>query len=153
MAVITSVRPMTIGQLAAAARTSITRVRFYERAGLFSCACRTVGGHRKYDGEQLRRLLFILKAREFGFGLKQISALLMLTSTKQAPCAQARTLATRHLASVRAEIAQLTKLEQILADAIEGCSDNRGSICPVLELLNCSPTPQPTSSAAKVNSV
>jgi len=144
---------MTIGELAAAAGTSITRVRFYERAGLLRCACRTAGGHRKYDHEQLRQLVFILTAREFGLGVEQIKGLLALIARGQASCGQVQQLAATHLAQVRARIAHLTALEQILATAIDGCADNPASVCPVLDLLNCSSIAQPSCSTAKIDSV
>lgn len=153
MLVITTARPMTIGELAEAAGTSVTRVRFYERAGLLGCARRTPGGHRKYDQEQLQRLMFILRAREFGFGLEQIRMLLPLIGEDQASCRQVQRVAATRLADVRHKIAQLTELERALADAIEGCETDLASICPVLKLLNCSPSLQPGPSTAKVDCV
>jgi MerR family transcriptional regulator, mercuric resistance operon regulatory protein len=128
-------RAMTIGGLAAASATPISAIRYYERIGLLPAPARTAGGHRSYTPEHLRRLLFICRARELGFGVEQVRLLLTLSDPRRASCAEVRTLAARHLEDIRARMRQLRKAESILADMIAHCSGEAGLPCPVLSAL------------------
>jgi MerR, DNA binding len=84
-------------------------------------------------------LRFIRRARELGFGIEDIRALLALSARELAFCAQARDIAAARLADVRAKRDDLAKLETILADTIAQCDAQCGSgvtpACPVLEVL------------------
>jgi MerR family transcriptional regulator, mercuric resistance operon regulatory protein len=84
-------------------------------------------------------LRFIRRARELGFGIEDIRALLALSARELASCAQARDIAVARLADVRAKRDDLAKLETILADTIAQCDAQCGSgvtpACPVLEVL------------------
>jgi MerR family mercuric resistance operon transcriptional regulator len=46
-----------------------------------------------------------------------------------------RAIASRHLYDVRAKIADLTRLERLLAKTIKQCSGKAVSECPVLDVL------------------
>jgi len=134
---------MTIGVLAAAGRTQITTIRFYERAGLMPPAARTAGRHRCYTNDHVRRLMFIRRAREMEFSIEEIRTLLVLTEPAPTSCEDARRLASAHLKKIGRTIARLRKLETLLAGAVVQCSGKPLSACPVLELLS-SPLESPT---------
>ena len=54
------------------------------------------------------------------------------------PCDDAKAIAAKHLASLRAKLNNLVKLERIIASAIDRCS---GSVeCPVLEIIETAGT-------------
>ena len=59
---------LTIGTLARRAGSNVETVRYYERIGLMPEPPRTAGGHRLYGEEHVRRLYFIRRCRELGFG-------------------------------------------------------------------------------------
>ena len=128
---------MTIGALAAASGIKITTVRYYERAGLMPAPMRTAGRHRNYTSAQLRRLLFICRARELEFSIEEISLLLILAEPARAKtsCREVQHVAAAHLKKLRQKITGLMKVEAMLADAVERCSGKRIPSCPVLELL------------------
>ena len=67
---------MRIGQLASAARTKVSAVRYYERAGLLAPTSRTPSGYREYGEDALRRIALIRRAKEVGFSLREVRALL-----------------------------------------------------------------------------
>lgn len=129
-------RGLGIGALAAAAGVNLETVRYYERIGLMPHPARTSGGHRSYDTGHVRRLAFIRRARELGFALGDIRALLALAAPGQASCADVRDIASAHLAAVRARLADLARLEAILADTVTQCTGDRSPTCPVLDILD-----------------
>lgn len=133
---ITRQRGVTIGQLAKAAGVNLETVRYYERIGLMPAPARTGGGHRAYDAQHIRLLAFIRRARELGFGIDDVRALLALCAPGHRSCADVRMIAGAHLAKVRAKLADLAKLETILAETIARCSGEPSPPCPVLDMLD-----------------
>ena len=65
----------------------------------------------------------------------EVRALLDLGGPGKASCAEVRTIAARHLEEVRAKIADLRKLERLLAKTIARCSDRKVPDCPVIDIL------------------
>jgi MerR family mercuric resistance operon transcriptional regulator len=131
-------RGLTIGKLADTAGVNRETVRYYERIGLMPEPGRTPGGHRSYGREHARRLAFIRRARELGFGTEEVRALLGLAEPGHTSCAEVKTIAARHLARVHAKIADLTKLERVLTVTIKFCSGGSTPSCPVLDMLDSS---------------
>ena len=69
---------MTIGQVAERAGVGIETVRFYERRGLIPRPTRPATGYRNYPHDAVARIVFIRRAKELGFSLKEILELLSL---------------------------------------------------------------------------
>lgn len=132
-------RGLTIGRLAAAAGAHLETVRYYERIGLMPRPGRTDGGYRSYDAEHVRRLRFIRRARDLGFGIREIEALLALAEPAPASCAEVRALTMAHLREVRAKIADLRRLEKLLARTVAQCSGPEAPACPVVDMLREGP--------------
>jgi MerR family mercuric resistance operon transcriptional regulator len=138
-----SARGLTIGELAGLSGVNLETVRYYERIGLMPCPDRTEGGHRLYGDPELRRLTFIRRGRELGFGTQAIRALLDLAAPGRRSCEDVRTIAGAHLTEVQAKLSDLERLEAILAQTIRHCeSDASAPACPVLEMLEA-PLPPP----------
>lgn len=127
---------LTIGKLAFAAGVNLETVRYYERIGLMPKPARTNSGHRAYEEAHVRRLAFIRRARELGFGIDDIRALLALAEPARGSCAEVRGIAQAHLDEVPAKLADLAKLERILAETIARCSGDPAPPCPVLDMLD-----------------
>lgn len=126
----------TIGRLAAMSGVNLETIRYYERIDLMPSPGRTGGGHRVYDHGHRRRLTFIRRARDLGFGIEEIRALLALAEPQRRSCDEVQHLASEHLRKVRAKINDLTRLEAILATTVEQCDANASApFCPVLDLL------------------
>ena len=74
---------LTIGRLSTRAAVNIETVRYYERIGLLPSPPRTEGGHRLYGEPHVKRLTFVRRARELGFTLEEIRALLRLADERE----------------------------------------------------------------------
>ena len=93
------------------------------------------GRYRLYGTEDVARLAFVRRARELGFTLDEVRALLGMATDGQAACADARRLAETHLAGVRAKIADLRAIEVALAEAVQRCDAGEAPGCPLIETL------------------
>lgn len=124
----------TIGELAKKASVNIQTIRFYERQGILKPVERLDSGYRKYDSESLKRLHFILQAKELGFSLREIQDLLGLRVKSVQACDRVRAKADQKLAEVRRKIVQLKNLEKTLKGLISDCELRQVSdCCPILE--------------------
>lgn len=127
---------LTIGKLAALSRVNLETVRYYERIGLMPEPDRTEGGHRLYAEAHRQRLAFIRRGRELGFSIEDIRALLELAEPGHRSCDDVQAIAAAHLAAVRTKIADLARLEGILAATVSRCAAGAATpSCPVLEML------------------
>jgi MerR family mercuric resistance operon transcriptional regulator len=122
--------------LAKSAGVNLETVRYYERIGLMVPLDRKEGGHRAYDQKAMKRLAFVRQARELGFSIADIRALLTLAAPGQNSCAEVKEVASAHLASVQTKLADLAKLETILRATIAQCRENPSPTCPVLDMLD-----------------
>lgn len=114
---------------------NLETVRYYEKIGLVPEPPRTAGGYRTYDTTHEQRLRFVLRARELGFSLDDIRALLRLVDQRDQPCAEARAVAAAHLEDVQAKIADLKRIERALKAVVAQCADGALPECPLIETL------------------
>jgi MerR family transcriptional regulator, mercuric resistance operon regulatory protein len=125
-----------IGELSRRTGVNIETIRYYEKIKMLQAPPRTEGGHRVYGPTERRALAFIRRSRELGFTLDEIRALLNLGAPGNATCADVREIAMHHLEHIRAKIADLKKLERLLAKTIAQCSGDAAPDCPVLDILD-----------------
>jgi MerR family mercuric resistance operon transcriptional regulator len=127
---------LTIGRLASSSGVNLETIRYYERIGLMPEPGRSQGGHRLYQDAHQRGLRFIRRSRDLGFGIDAIRALLGLAEPGRRSCGEVRTIAEAHLLGVRARIADLVRLECVLAETVARCgAPGATPCCPVLEVL------------------
>ena len=101
---------MLIGTFSERTGCHIETIRYYERIKLLPKPPRTEGGHRLYDREQVKRLVFIRRSRELGFSLDEIRTLLRLVDGKRYTCQEVKTITETHLEDVKRKIADLRRL-------------------------------------------
>ena len=128
-------RRLGIGALAAASGVKVETVRYYERAGLMPRPPRTAGGHRVYGEDDRRRLAFIRRCRELGFPLDAVRELLRLVDRGTVTCGEVQAVTLARLEEVRAKIADLGRLEAVLADMAASCEGGASPECPVIDAL------------------
>ena len=123
------------GELAREAGCNFETIRYYETIGLIPHPPRSEGRHRLYGHEHVNRLRFILRGRELGFSIEEIRALLAIEGGGGG-CGDAYALTTQHLAVVKRKIADLRRLERILATAAAACARDTSPDCPIIEALS-----------------
>lgn len=127
---------LTIGKLSQLTGVNIETIRYYEKVGVLPAASRTESGRRVYGSTETRILAFIRRARELGFSLDEIRALLRLGGPEKASCREVRKIAAHHLEDIRSKISDLRKLERLLDKTVAQCTGTTAPDCPVLEILD-----------------
>lgn len=127
---------MPIGELSRLSGVNIETIRYYERIKMLPAPQRSASGRRVYGVTELRMLAFVRRSRELGFSLNEIRALLRLGAPGKASCSEVKVIATHHLEDIRAKLADLKKLERLLAKTVARCSGKKAPNCPVLDILD-----------------
>ncbi len=135
MAKITKTRGYPIGQMSRLTGVNIETIRYYERIGILPKPDRTAGGNRQYSHDQLKRLSFVARSRALGFSLNEIRSLFEMVDRDDFSCSEVHTLTTGHLASVRAKIDHLQRLETALEGMAAKCSRGDVPDCPIIDTL------------------
>lgn len=126
---------VSIGELSRRTGVNIETIRYFEKVGLIEKPPRTEGGHRVYAEQHLRALSFIKRARELGFTPAEVRAILNLGGPGKACCDEVRDVAVHHLDQVRRKIADLARIERLLASTVETCSGGHVPQCAVMDLI------------------
>lgn len=130
-----SAKRLQRAELARRTGCNLETIRYYEKIDMIPDPPRTASGYRVYDEAHVSRLRFILRARELGFSIQQIRGLLDLVDGGTQTCAEVKERTGRHLADVRAKIADLKRIEKVLAETAAQCSGDDVPECPVLQAL------------------
>ncbi|WP_271893411.1 MerR family transcriptional regulator [Candidatus Phyllobacterium onerii] len=125
----------SIGELARRTQVKVPTIRYYEQIGLLAPPPRTEGQQRRYDKKSIARLAFIRHARELGFNIEAIRALLSLQDNPDQSCNVADRIASARLAEVEDRIASLSALRTELQRMLEECACGRVAECRVIETL------------------
>lgn len=128
---------LTRGEMALRSGVGLETVRFYEQKGLLPAPRRSPVGYRQYTAEDLKRLLFIQKAKTLGFSLAEIGDLLSLRLDPGRSCRDVREFARKKIGEIGGRIAGLRKMRAVLEKLEKACRTRSSSLgeCPILEAL------------------
>ena len=127
---------LSIGLLSKRTRVNTETIRYYERIGMLPKPSRTAGGHRLFADEHQQRLIFIRRARELGFSLDQVRALLGLTGGRRMTCAKVKGITEQHIADIRQRVKDLKHIERVLTEMVAHCPGGEKPDCPILNALD-----------------
>ena len=130
-------RELKIGELAEWTGISVPTIRYYEQIGLLPRAPRQAGGQRVYGRDDVERLTFIRRCREFDFSIDQVRALVAIVHDPKSSCIDARDMAAEHLTAVRTKMRELKALERSLVAFVKlcdtACAGGPGPECVILD--------------------
>jgi DNA-binding transcriptional MerR regulator len=122
-----------IGEVSRLTGVKVPTIRYYEDAAMLPPARRSAGNRRMYNDKAVKRIAFIRHARNLGFSMSDIKALIALQDNPAQSCKQADTIARARLAEIELRIGHLQSLQAELQAMIgRGCRQ-RVSQCRVIE--------------------
>ena len=124
---------MNIGEAAKASGVSAKMIRHYEENGFIPKAARTASGYRTYRESDVHVLRFIRRARDLGFSLKEIKALLGLWGNRRRASGDVKRLAMKHVAELDARILEMQAMRRTLVSLAEHCHGDDRPDCPILD--------------------
>lgn len=127
---------LKIGELAKAFDISSDTIRYYETEGLLLPCRRSASGYRLYDQANYAALEFIINAKMIGFTLQEIKYLLHIDTHKSTySCQTVKAFVDEKRASVQQQLAQLRRMDKLLANLSESCNGGGVSAqhCSILD--------------------
>jgi DNA-binding transcriptional MerR regulator len=132
----TAPKGLSIGELARRSGCKVLTVRYYEEIGLLPKSDRSDGNQRIFPGSSVERLAFVRHSRDLGFSIDDIRDLLRLSDNPDISCADADSIARRHLAEVEQRLTSLAALKIELERMVVMCRGGSISDCRVIETLS-----------------
>lgn len=121
-----------IGQAAVASGVSAKMIRHYEEIGVIPAAGRTYANYRIYSQNEVHSLQFVRRARDLGFSMKQIQALLGLWQERR-PSKEVKRLALEHVQELEVKIREMQAMKRTLEALADHCHGDNRPECPILE--------------------
>jgi Cu(I)-responsive transcriptional regulator len=124
---------MNIGEASKQAAVSAKMIRHYESLGLLPKVARSDAGYRQYDDAAVHTLRFIRRARDLGFGMREIENLLALWRNRKRASGQVKRIALEHAADLQRRIAEMQAMQRTLEHLAHCCSGDDRPDCPILD--------------------
>ena len=126
---------MTISKVAEAAGMSVKTVRYYGNIELVAAPQRSASGYRLNDARSLRKLIFVRRARSFGFSIEECRELLNLYHDTGRTSADVKRIAEGRLAEIEQKQRDLKSLQSALSYLVHACRGDQRPECPILNYL------------------
>ncbi|SEM51517.1 transcriptional regulator, MerR family [Sphingomonas gellani] len=126
---------MNIGGASTASGVSQRMIRHYEAIGLIPPPVRLDSGYRDYADADVHRLRFIANARDLGFPIEEIGALLGLWQDRQRSSAEVKALAMARADELGRKAAALEAMRGTLMALADTCHGDDRPSCPILDRL------------------
>lgn len=126
---------MNIGEASKATGISAKMIRHYESVGLLPPARRTDAGYRQYAARDVHTLRFIRHARDLGFSIAEIGALVGLWQDRERPSRAVKALAERHIRDLDAKAHEILAMKNALETLARCCHGDDRPDCPILDTL------------------
>lgn len=123
---------MNIGEASKATGISVKMLRYYEEIGLVRPALRAYSGYRVYSDRDISMLRFVRRARDLGFQVKQIAALLDLWQDGSRASADVKSLAMDHVRELERRRRELDEMIGTLEHLAHNCHGDGRPDCPIL---------------------
>jgi Cu(I)-responsive transcriptional regulator len=110
-------------------------IRHYEKIGLIPAPPRRDSGYRDYADADVGRLRFVAHARDLGFPVEEIRALLGLWQDRSRSSADVKALATARAEELGRKALALEQMRATLIDLATRCHGDDRPECPIIETL------------------
>lgn len=124
---------MNIGAVSKAAGLPTKTVRYYADIGLVSPSGRNQSGYREYGETEVRKLIFVRRARTFGFNVKECKELIGLYENKERSSRDVKRLALQRIEEIETKMSELQSLHDELSHLAKSCQGDDRPDCPIIK--------------------
>ncbi len=124
-----------IGEASARSGVSAKMIRHYESLSLLPKVGRTASGYRQYGPREVHTLRFVRRARELGFSMVEIAALLKLWQNRRRASADVKRIALSHVADLDRRMSEMAAMKRTLESLAACCHGDDRPDCPILDEL------------------
>ena len=124
---------LNIGEAAQRSGVSAKMIRHYEDLGLLRKIARTASGYRQYSDADIHSLRFIRRARDLGFGMKEIESLLGLWQNRKRASKDVKRIALARIEDLQRRIDEMQTMKRALEQLAHCCHGDARPECPILD--------------------
>ena len=123
---------MNIGEASQLSGIQSKLIRHYEAIGLIPKVQRSGSGYRVYTESDVHILIFVKRARNLGFSMKEIKKLIGLWRNKTRKSSDVKNLVLHHIEDMEHKIQELQEMVQTLKHLSQHCQGDHRPNCPIL---------------------
>ncbi len=127
---------MKIGLVAKLSNLTVKTVRYYADINIVNPGRNPKTGYRSYSSDDVAKLQFIRKARQFNFSIDECRELLSLYQDKNRSSREVKRLTTEKILEIDTKLLELNSLKNQLKHLVSNCQGNDRPDCPILDALS-----------------
>lgn len=127
---------MKIGLVAKLSNLTVKTVRYYADINIVNPGRNPKTGYRSYSSDDVAKLQFIRKARQFNFSIDECRELLSLYQDKHRSSKEVKRLTTEKILEIDTKLEELNSLKNQLKHLVSNCQGNDRPDCPILDALS-----------------
>jgi|TARA_B110000908_G_scaffold20665_1_gene23144 Cu(I)-responsive transcriptional regulator len=126
---------MNIGKAAKLSGLTVKTVRYYANINLVKPYQDRDTAYRDYSDEDIAKLQFIGKARQFNFNIEDCRVLMSLYEDKNRPSKEVKELTLEKISEIDKKLSELKNLRDQLSYLAKNCHGDNKPDCPILDAL------------------
>jgi len=127
---------LKIGLVAKLSNLTVKTVRYYADINIVNPGRNPKTGYRSYSSDDVAKLQFIRKARQFNFSIDECRELLSLYQDKNRSSREVKRLTTEKILEIDTKLLELNSLKNQLKHLVSNCQGNDRPDCPILDALS-----------------
>ena len=127
---------MNIGKAAKLSGLTVKTVRYYANINLVKPYQDIDTAYRDYSDEDIAKLQFIGKARQFNFNIEDCRTLMSLYEDKKRSSKEVKELTLEKISEIDKKLSELKNLRDQLSYLAKNCHGDNKPNCPILEALS-----------------
>ena len=126
---------MNIGKAAKLSGLTVKTVRYYANINLVKPYQDRDTAYRDYSDEDIAKLQFIAKARQFNFNIEDCRTLMSLYEDKKRSSKEVKELTLEKISEIDKKLSELKNLRDQLSYLAKNCHGDNKPDCPILDAL------------------
>ena len=126
---------MNIGKAAKLSGLTVKTVRYYANINLVKPYQDRDTAYRDYSDEDIAKLQFIGKARQFNFSIEDCRVLMSLYEDKNRSSKEVKELTLEKISEIDKKLSELKNLRDQLSYLAKNCHGDNKPDCPILDAL------------------
>ena len=126
---------MNIGKAAKLSGLTVKTVRYYANINLVKPYQDINTAYRDYSDEDIAKLQFIGKARQFNFNIEDCRVLMSLYEDKNRSSKEVKELTLEKISEIDKKLSELKNLRDQLSYLVKNCHGDNKPDCPILDAL------------------
>ena len=127
---------MNIGAVAKAVDLPTKTVRYYADIGLVLPSARSHNGYRDFGEAEVRKLIFVRRARSFGFSIDECRELLGLYEDQGRSSRDVKKITLQRISEIENKMEELQSLHTELTHLANSCQGDDRPNCPIINGLS-----------------